>query len=760
LPTHHAPTPLNFTEADHSARTLQLWAGPECTVNRVGDRWFDQCEATGFAHRLDDLDRLASLGARRVRFPLLWERTAPEAPDRLDWTWADRRIERLRELGLPPIAGLVHHGAGPHYTDLLDPAFPHKLADYAARVAERYPDLLAYTPVNEPLTTARFAALYGHWHPHRRDDASFVRALLNEMRGTVLAMQAIRRVQPAAELVQTDDLGNTAATPALQPVADFYNERRWLAYDLLFGRVRPGHALWDYLLRHGATEAEVIWFEAAACPADIVGLNSYITSERFLDDRLSLYPPERVDPDTGYVDVEAVRVLGAGVGGFAARLREAHARYQAPLAITEVHIGCSREEQLRWLQQAWDAALAVRAEGADVRAVTCWAAFGSVDWDSLLTKQQGHYEPGLWDVRGPEPRLTAIGALARKLGLAARAQDEARSVSQGRQAAPAPTSAALHPALHGPGWWQRELRLVYAVHGEAAHQPTAGPPLLITGARGTLGRAFAEACAVRGLPCHLLTRQEMDIADAASVAAALQRWQPWGVINTAGYVRVDDAEQDGERQWRENALGPAVLAAACAEAGIGLMTFSSDLVFDGGGTGPRRPYDEAATAQPLNAYGRAKLAAERGVLARWPQALVVRTAAFFGPSDGHNFITQGLARLQRDEPWLAAADQVVSPTYVPDLVSAALDLWLDGEQGVWHLANEGEASWAELACQAAEAAGLSRAQVQAVPGASLGQRAPRPAYSALTSRRGRLMPDLPSALARYAGEWRSGTVPR
>src|SRR5688572_2715949 len=136
-------------------RPLELWTGPECTVNRVGDAYQDQLACSGFARRLDDLDRLAGLGATRLRFPLLWERISPE-PGVFDWDWADQRVARMRELGLGIIAGLLHHGSGPRHTSLVDPQFPQKLAAYAHAVAERYPAIDAYTPVNEPLTTARF----------------------------------------------------------------------------------------------------------------------------------------------------------------------------------------------------------------------------------------------------------------------------------------------------------------------------------------------------------------------------------------------------------------------------------------------------------------------------------------------------------------------------------------------------------------------------------------------------------------------------
>jgi dTDP-4-dehydrorhamnose reductase len=715
---------------------LEWWAGAECTVNRVGDRWRDQLRETGFDARPDDIDRLASLGIRRMRFPLLWERTAPDAPDRFEWAWADERLARLAAHGVLPIVGLLHHGSGPHYTDLLDPEFPRKLAAYARAVAERYPDVLDWTPVNEPLTTARFAGLYGVWYPHLRDDRSFVRALLNQVQGTVLAMRAIRDVQPAARLVQTDDLGFTHATPRLQYQANFENARRWLGFDLLAGRVDPRHRLWRYLRRWGASEAELGALVESPCMPDVIGLNTYVTSERFLDERLHLYPPTMHGGNRRhrYVDTETVRVHGAHIGGFDARLREAGERYARPLAITEAHLGCTRDEQLRWLHEAWRAATAARAEGIPVQAVTAWAAFGTLDWNSLVTCDAGHYEAGLWDVRGATPRPTAAATLVRQL---------------------AHGQSADHPALTGPGWWRRELRLLYPPVGRVRAEAMDGRPLLITGATGTLGRAFARLAHLRGLPYRLLGRGELDIAEPASVEAALERWQPWAVVITAGFVRVDDAECHPQ-QWRDNVLGPAVLAQACARHGVRLVTFSSDLVFDGA---KDAPYVESDPAAPLNAYGRAKHEAERRVLAHDPDALVIRTSAFFGPWDRHNAVTLALRAVREGRPWRAPHDQIVSPTYVPDLVMAALDLLADRESGLWHLANRGAVSWAQLAAMAAEAAGLPTSLVEAVDTAAMEQPASRPKWSVLDSERGALMPTLEDALARYFGDLEPDELP-
>ena len=706
--------------------SLQLWAGPECTINRIGDRYRDQLELTGFAHRLEDLDRLAELGVKRVRFPLLWERTAPVQPGQYEWQWSDHRCERMRELDVKPIVGLVHHGSGPRYTHLLDPSFPQRLAEYACAVAERYPHIDAYTPVNEPVTTARFSALYGFWYPHCRDDRSFVRVLMHQMLGIVLAMRAIRKVNSSAQLIQTDDLGFTTTPSHLQYQADFENSRRWLSFDLLTGRVMPGHPLWRYLLDNGASEQELAGFIEQPCQPDIVGINCYVTSERFLDDRLSLYPPEwRYDNGCDqYVDVESVRVLGPLIGGFEARLCEASERYQLPVAITEVHMGCTRDEQLRWLYDAWRSAQKLRLQGVDVRAVTAWATFGTVDWNSLVTRDAGHYEAGLWDVSGGTPRATALAGLTTQL---------------------ATGTPPDHPALSGVGWWQRETRLTYPPHGDVTAVPAGGRPLLITGATGTLGRAFARFCEMRGLPAHLLTRTELDIASQASVDAALDRWSPWAVINTAGFVRVDDAERE-PRQWRENVTGPAILARACTEREVQLLSFSSDLVFDGN---KPSPYVESDAPRPLSAYGRGKLEAERRILKLAPGALVIRSAAFFGPWDGYNFVARAMHALRRGERWRAAIDQLVSPTYVPDLVQAALNLLIDGERGLWHLANRGAMSWAGFAQMVAEAAGLDSGLVDPVPGVMLGQIAPRPRYSALHSERGLTLARLEDAVQRY-----------
>lgn len=739
----------------------EVWGGVECSIVRIGDDYVDQLELSGHTTRTADLELFAKLGIRALRHPVLWERTAPETPERFDWRWADSSLESLRRMGVRPIVGLLHHGSGPRYTSLVDPAFPEKLAAYAGEVARRYPWVTDYTPVNEPLTTARFSTLYGHWYPHERDERLFVRALTNQTRGVTLAMQAIRRVNPKARLIQTEDLGKAFSTDAVAHQANFENHRRWLTWDLLCGRLDSGHPLWGWLRGAGAAEDDLEFHLEQPTPPDLIGINHYVTSNRFLDHRLALYP----EPTHGgngrerYADVAAVRVRHADPASPESLLREAWERYRIPMAITEAHIGCTREEQLRWFHDIWNAACKSRKTGVDVHAVTAWALLGAFDWDSLLTARRGRYEVGVFDVRAPEPRATALAHLLEQI-----------------EDGPAP----LHPAMHQPGWWARAERFILRdeaisvrVNGKGRLAKSNGRPaeaasknvlaasgserradseagvLLITGANGTLGAAFARICTLRGIDHQRFSRHDLDIVDGQSVDRVLNDLRPWAVVNAAGYVRVDQAELERESCWRENVQGPTVLADACHRRGIQLVTFSSDLVFDGSRS---IPYLESDRPSPLGMYGRSKAEAERRVLVAFPRALVIRTSAFFGPWDRHNFVTRALEALGAGRVWPCATDEVVSPTYVPDLVQATLDILLDRESGIWHLANSGAMTWAELARTVARMSGSDEALVLPRPSARRGLSAPRPSYSALGSGRGELLPSVTDALARYLVE--------
>src|SRR5665213_74468 len=357
--------------------SMDIWLGIECTVNRIGDRYFDQVSRTGHDRRDDDLDRFASLGIKTIRYPILWERTMPDCKG--NWEWADRQLGRLRELNMRPVVGLIHHGSGPRHTSLLDPDFPEKLSAYARAFAERYPWVEDYIPVNEPLTTARFSGLYGHWYPHAHDDLSFILALLNQCRASIMAMTEIRCVNSSARFVQTEDLGKTFSTRRLRYQADFENERRWLSFDLLLGRVNRNHPMWSYLRGAGASERRVSWFLDHHCAPDVVGINHYLTSDRYLDERLEEFPESSHGGNgrDSYADLEAVRVALDEELGPESRIAEAWDRYSLPIVVTEAHLGCDDvDESIRWLWHVYQAAKNQRCVGVDIQAVNDWDALG------------------------------------------------------------------------------------------------------------------------------------------------------------------------------------------------------------------------------------------------------------------------------------------------------------------------------------------------------------------------------------------------
>ncbi len=707
--------------------TLQSWCGVECTVNRTHAGYRDQTRLSGHHDRIDDLDLFAELGFSAIRYPVLWERVVTGS-GALDWSWTDARLDRLRSLGIRPIAGLVHHGSGPPHVDLLDDGFAAGLGDYAGQVAERYPWIDDWTPVNEPLTTARFSALYGHWYPHARDEGAFWRALLNQIDGTRLAMRAVRRINPAARLIQTDDLGRTYATVPLAEQAAFDNLRRWAGWDLLFGRVTRHHPLWQRIGKFGLEE-RIARIADDPCPPDIVGVNHYLTSDRFLDHRTERYPSDTHGGNgrIAFADVAAIRVLDPAPAGLTGALREAWQRYGTPLAVTEVHNGCTREEQLRWAADAWDDCVTLRQEGVDIRAVTAWSLLGSHDWNTLLTAP-GNYEPGIFDVSSGTPRRTALARVWRDL----------------------PAGRDRHAVAKAPGWWLRSDRLLYPPLSHPAPRPApqrrpSAPPLLICGASETLGQAFARACDRRGISWVSTGRDTIDLERPAKIAATLDHVRPWAVINATGWVRVDDAEDNEAACFAVNATGAIALAQACAERGMPSLHFSSDLVFDGLA---QRAYVESDPPGPGNAYGRSKAAMEGGC-AGLPGVLIARTAAFFSPDDHYNFAVAVTDALAAGRPFRAAADQVVSPTYVPALVDTALDLLIDGMEGIVHLAGSDAVSWATFARRLAAAAGHDPSMIDAVPGSALDLKAERPAQVALASTRVSGLLPLDVAITRF-----------
>jgi dTDP-4-dehydrorhamnose reductase len=712
---------------------VEIWGGIECTINRVRDEYYDQSEYSGHYKRgTDDIDLVASLGIKTLRYPVLWERHCPTEGQSIDWSFTEESLNRLKEVNIAPVAGLVHHGSGPEYVNFFDGSFENGLAAYAHEVATKFPWLEYYTPVNEPLTTARFCGLYGHWYPHGKSDYTFYKVLISECKATVMAMAAIRKVNPVAKLVQTEDLGKCYSTPLLAYQRDFENLRRWISYDLLCGKVNEGHPMWSWLIKAGIQPEEILYFQDHSCVPYIAGFNYYITSERYLDEDLSKYPEQYHGGNYRhqYADIETVKVQLSEPNGPEQLLREAWDHLQLPMAITECHLHSTREDQMRWFHTMWRTVNKVKEDGVDIRAITAWAIFGLYGWNCLVTKPCGDYEPGVFNLRSGYPRPTALAKLLQEL---------------------TQHQVYYHPVLDNEGWWQRESREQFGlIHKVVSMRKKKAAktcrPLLVLGKTGTLGSAFARICEERNIHHLLLSRKDLDISNKEMMEQTIAELQPWGIVNAAGFADVDGAERDAATCMNGNCYGPALLSEVCAKQNIQFLTYSTDLVFNGD---KRSPYVETDEVKPLNIYGHSKAMAEQLISVNYPQALIVRTSSFFGPWDAYNFVTTTLAALREDKPVDAASDVFVTPTYIPDLVHASLDLLLDNEAGIFHVTNEEVVSWYELAIKVAQMAGSETSLVRGVSNQKLAWKAKRPLFSALRSEKGIKLPTLSNALERY-----------
>ena len=707
------------TDIDYQHCNPEVWGGVECTINRVQDVFRDQVSYSGHYTRAGDIERFASLGIKKLRYPVLWEFHQPDANEIIDWSWTEKQLNTIRKSNITPIAGLVHHGSGPAFTDLADPSFPGKLASYAETVAKKFPWLECYTPVNEPLTTARFSGLYGLWYPHIKDELAFLQMLINQLKGVVLSMQAIRKINPGAKLVQTEDLSKTHSTALLAYQADFENERRWLTCDLLCGKVDQQHSFWNYFISIGIDKKDLEFFLDNTCPPDIIGFNYYVTSERYLDEQIENYHCSTHGGNSkhSYADVEAVRVNE--LAGLKVLLKEAWERYKLPMAITENHLSCTREEQMRWFKEAWEDCNNLKKDGIDIVAVTVWSLLGAFDWNSLLTCENNYYESGVFDIANNKIRKTALGKMVNAI---------------------ATTGKYDHPLLTIKGWWNKNRDMNQIMKSKKENQ------LLIIGKNGTLGNAFMRICEHRSIPYIALSRKDLDISNEREVRSAIDEYRPWGVINTAGYVKVDDAETNYNECFSVNTIAPGILANVCNIRGIRFMTFSTDLVFDGA---KKTPYNETDIAKPLNIYGISKINGEQVVQKTNPESLIIRTSAFFGPWDSYNFAYAILNSLENERSYSVVKDVIVSPTYVPDLANTALDLFIDEEKGIWHLSNEGMVSWADFACAIADRAGHKKHNLLIKNLDEMGWKAQRPLYSALKSDKGVKLPVLDNALERF-----------
>lgn len=223
---------------------------------------------------------------------------------------------------------------------------------------------------------------------------------------------------------------------------------------------------------------------------------------------------------------------------------------------------------------------------------------------------------------------------------------------------------------------------------------------LILGASGMLGHDLVRS-APPGVELHPFTRAGLDITDTASLATRISDVKPDVILNAAAYTAVDRAETETDASYRVNAVAVGELGRIAAKAGARVVHFSTDYVFNGKAT---RPYREDAPTDPVNAYGASKLAGEQALARSGADWLIVRTQWLFG-EHGKSFPRTMCERARAGLATRVVQDQTGRPTYAPDLAAAVWRLIERGARGVVHAANDGQATWFEVAARVFSHAG-------------------------------------------------------
>lgn len=357
----------------------------------VTGRTLDEYELTGHYERWEeDLGLVASLGVKAARYGVPWHRIQP-SPDRWEWDFPDRALELLLNRGVAPIVDLVHYGLPPWLEGAyLNPDYPARVAEYAARLAERFKGRIHwYTPLNEPRITAWYCGKLGWWPPFRRGWRGFVAVMLGVCRGIVETVRALGEVDPeiVATHVDATDL-YTTEDPALEEETSKRQEIVFLALDLVSGRVTPDHSLYSWLLHNGATAADLEWFVEHAVELPVVGINLY---PMFTLKRLRRSPGRGLRIGMPYAGGDLVERLG----------QLYYSRYKRPLMITETASVGTVAKRQRWLDDSVEGVRRLREAGVPMVGYTWWPMFSLVAWAYRQgVRPPGEYlqHMGLWDL--------------------------------------------------------------------------------------------------------------------------------------------------------------------------------------------------------------------------------------------------------------------------------------------------------------------------------------------------------------------------
>lgn len=368
--------------------------GFECSAfPQVGT---DELEATQhYRWWASDLERISEAGITMIRYGIPWHRVNPQ-PHVYDWSWVDQTVDLMELLGITPIIDLFHFGT-PLWIEhgIMNPIFGEMQGWYAREFARRYPQLLYYTPTNEPYIVASFGAEWAIWYPFLRGDRNVVQAFRNVADGICRSMLEIRQVQPDALMMIADTCEYYHSVDgAFQEEADFRSERRFLMHDLYQGLMDREHPMWNYMVDNGVLESDLQFLIDNPARLDILGLDYYHHSEHQLrrGDK-----GERIDETAG----------DERKWGWTGLTKQYSSRYNGiPVFLAETNMGGPVEGRVKWVEHLVVETRKARAEGTPVAGLTYYGAIDHVDWDSNLRVRNLNLNPcGMWGLHWEGEKL-------------------------------------------------------------------------------------------------------------------------------------------------------------------------------------------------------------------------------------------------------------------------------------------------------------------------------------------------------------------
>ena len=375
--------------------------GIECsypTIDQGRTRRDLLAECDHYNRYQQDLALVKDLGLNVLRYGLPYYKIQL-APGKYDWEFADLAMAEIQRLGITPILDLMHFGVPDFIGNYQNPELPVHFAEYCAEVAQRYPWVRYYTPINEIYVTARLSAKEGLWNEQLKTDKAFVTAIKHLVAASIMGTQQLAIHRPDCIIVQSESAEFTHELRATRtPSIQLENKLRFLSLDLLYGH-HPDAEVLNYLYDNGLTRAEYEWFMAGEPPGyQIMGNDYYGRNEKII------IPNGEV-------------ITSMDVLGWYNITLEYYRRYRKPLMHTETNTDDPREAPT-WLWKQWVNVLQMRKQGMPVLGFNWYSLIDQVDWDQALAHKVGKVNAcGLYDLdRQPRPVAAAYKMLLQEYG--------------------------------------------------------------------------------------------------------------------------------------------------------------------------------------------------------------------------------------------------------------------------------------------------------------------------------------------------------